>query len=72
MYTIVRKTIGLPDYLNTYLGKEEDCFLFETEHEAKECLQLCFENGANINDEKHGMVRYFISEYEPRYTPIEY
>ena len=72
MYTIVRKTIGLPDYLNTYLGKEEDCFIFETEYEAKECLQLCFENGALINDDRYGKVRYFVEEYEPKYIPMEF
>lgn len=72
MYTIVRRTIGLPDYFDDYLGKDEECFLFDTEHEANKCLQLCFENGENINDERYGLVRYFITECEPRYIPREY
>ena len=70
MFTIVRKSIGLPDYLNTYLGKEDDCFLFETEYEAYKCLQLCFENGADINDERYGMVRYFVAEYGGKHGTV--
>jgi len=63
MYTIVRHRIGMPDYLDTYLGDQGECFLFETEYEAYRCLQHCFENGADINDERYGMVRYFVTKY---------
>ena len=38
-YTIVRKYYGLPDYLNTNLSEKEDCFCFNTEHEANKCLR---------------------------------
>lgn len=44
-YTIIRKYYGLPDYLNTDLSKKEDCFAFDTEYEAKQCLRDIFENG---------------------------
>ena len=39
-YTIMMKTYGLPDYFNKDLSEEEDCFIFESEREANECLKL--------------------------------
>lgn len=42
-YTIIRKYYGFPDYLNTDLSKKEDCFAFDTEYEAKQCLRDIFE-----------------------------
>lgn len=70
MYTIVRKRIGMPDYFNIYLCEVEDCFLFETEYEAYKCLQLCFENGADINDEHYGMCRHFVAEYGGKHGTV--
>lgn len=52
-YTIIRKYYGLPDYLNTDLSKKEDCFAFDTEYEAKQCLRDIFENGEWMEDEKY-------------------
>ena len=49
-YTIIRKYYGLPDYLNTDLSKKEDCFAFDTEYEAKQCLRDIFENGEWMED----------------------
>ena len=59
-YTIVRKYYGLPDYLNTDLSEKEDCFSFNTEHEANKCLRNVFENGEWMEDEKYGKVRYYV------------
>ena len=42
-YNIIRKYYGFPDYLNTDLSKKEDCFAFDTEYEAKQCLRDIFE-----------------------------
>lgn len=60
-WTIVRKYYSLPDDMNTYLGKEEDgdCFIFDTELEAIHCLNVLFEHGEWIEDEKYGKVRYY-------------
>ena len=71
MFTIVRKYIesAAPD---TILGKEEECFVFDTERQAYKCLELCFDNGKIYNDEKYGKVRCYITEYIPHYTPIIY
>ena len=51
---------GLPDYLNTDLSKKEDCFAFDTEYEAKQCLRDIFENGEWMEDEKYGKVRHYV------------
>lgn len=70
-YTIIMKYYGLPDYCNIDLGKEEDCFLFDTEQEAKHCIELCFENGAWFNDLKYGKVRYYVEKKKYNYSWIE-
>ena len=59
-YTIMMKTYGLPDYFNKDLSEEEDCFIFDTEREANECLKLIFNNGNWIDDIKYGKVRYYV------------
>ena len=43
-YTIMMKTYGLPDYFNKDLSEEDDCFIFDTEREANECLKSIFNN----------------------------
>lgn len=30
----------MPDYLDRDLGKEDDCFLFETQKEAERCAEI--------------------------------
>ena len=50
-YIIIRKYYGFPNYYDTDLSKKEDCFSFDTEHEAKQCLQdiyLIMVNGWKI------------------------
>lgn len=59
-YTIIMKTYGLPDYFNKDLSEEEDCFMFDTEREANECLKLIFNNGNWIDDIQYGKVRYYV------------
>ena len=59
-YTIMMKTYGLPDYFNKDLSDEEDCFIFDTEREANECLKLIFNNGNWIDDIQYGKVRYYV------------
>ena len=59
-YTIMMKTYGLPDYLNKDLSEEEDCFIFDTEREANECLKSIFNNGDWIYDIQYGKVRYYV------------
>lgn len=59
-FVIMRKGYGLPDYLSTNLSKEDDCFEFDTEHEANHCLKLIFNNGEWMKDEKYGKVRYYV------------
>ena len=44
-YTIIREHYGFPDYINTDLSEKEDCFAFDTECEANQCLRDIFENG---------------------------
>ena len=46
----VRKYYGFPNYLNTDLSEKEDCFCFNTEHEANKCLRDVFENGEWMED----------------------
>ena len=67
-YTIIRKTYGLPDYLNTDLSEDEDCFSFDTEYEANKCLELLFDNGEWIHDERYGKVRYYVEKKEVKRT----
>lgn len=59
-YTIMMKTYGLPDYFNKDLSEEDDCFIFDTEREANECLKLIFNNGNWIDDIQYGKVRYYV------------
>ena len=60
-YTIMMKTYGLPDYLDNDLSEEEeDCFIFDTEREANECLKSIFNNGNWIDDIQYGKVRYYV------------
>lgn len=40
MFTVYEHTIGMPDYLDRDLGKEDDCFLFETQKEAERCSEI--------------------------------
>ena len=65
-YTIVRKYYGLPDYLSTDLSEKEDCFCFNTEHEANKCLRDVFENGEWMEDEKYWKVRYYVERRTER------
>ena len=68
-YTIMMKTYGLPDYFNKDLSDEEDCFIFDTEREANECLKSIFNNGEIIDDEQYGRVRYYVGRVkEKRYN----
>lgn len=67
-YTIIRKTYGLPDYLNTDLSEEEDCFCFDTEYKANKCLELLFDNGNWMNDERYGKIRYYVERKEVKHT----
>lgn len=59
-YTIVRKYYGLPDYLSTDMLDEDECFCFNTEHEANKCLYAIFKGGELMQDEKYGKVRYYV------------
>ena len=42
------------------LSEEDDCFIFDTEREANECLKLIFNNGDWIDDIQYGKVRYYV------------
>ena len=58
-YTIFRQSIGFPhDPID--LSDEEECFAFDTEQEANECLKLIFDNGNWIDDIQYGKVRYYV------------
>lgn len=70
-YTIIRKTYGLSDNYNVDLGKENDCFLFDTEKQAYKCLELMFENGSWFNDEQYGKVRYYVEKRQYNYICVE-
>ena len=59
-YTIMMKTYGIPDYLDNDLSEEEDCFIFDTEREANECLKSIFNNGNWIDDVQYCKVRYYV------------
>ena len=61
-YTIIMKIYGLPAYFNKDLSEDEDCFIFDTEKEANECLKLIFNNANWIYDEQYGKVRYYVEE----------
>nr|DAQ99796.1 MAG TPA: hypothetical protein [Caudoviricetes sp.] len=61
-YIIIRKYYGFPNYYDTDLSKKEDCFSFDTEHEAKQCLQDIFNNGKWMEDKKHGKIRHYIEK----------
>ena len=63
-YTIIRKYYGLPDYLNTDLSKEEDCFSFDTEYEAEKCIKDIFNNGEWMHDERDGKIRHYVKRKE--------
>lgn len=67
-YTIIRKTYGLPDYLNVDLSEEEDCFCFNTEYEANKCLEVLFNNGEWMHDERYGKVRHYVERKEVKHT----
>lgn len=71
-YTIIRKYYGLPDYFNKDLSEEEDCFTFDTEQEANKCLELCFDRGNWMNDERHGKIRHFAALRKVRHTIYGY
>ena len=64
-YTIIREYYGFPDYLNTDLSKKEDCFAFDTEYEANQCLRDIFENGEwmDIQIKLHSIIIFFIRRY---------
>lgn len=59
-YVIMRKCYGFPDYLNTDMSDEEECFSFNTENKANKCLRDIFKNGEWMEDEKYGKVRYYV------------
>lgn len=65
-WTVVRKTYGLPDYMNKYLAKEPDgdCFIFDTEREAIQCINTIFNHGEWIDDEFYGKVRYYADVFD--------
>lgn len=64
-YTIFRKAIGFPhDPID--LSDEEECFAFDTEQEANECLKLIFDNGEIIDDEQYGRVRYYVGRVKEK------
>ena len=67
-YTIVRKYYGLPDYLNTDLSEVEECFIFDTEAEAEHCINLIFNNGEWMQDERHGKIRHYAERREVKHT----
>ena len=71
-YTIIRKYEGLPDYLNTDLSEEDDCFCFDTEYEANKCLSLIFNNGNWMLDEKYGVVRYYGEQRKVNHRRCEF
>ena len=71
-YTIVRKYYGLPDYLNTDLSEEEDCFCFDIEYEANKCLAFIFNNGNWMHDEKYGLVRHYVEQRKLRHRMYEF
>ena len=64
-YTIFMKTIGLP-HDDIDLSDEEECFAFDTEKEANECLKLIFNNGEIIDDEQYGRVRYYVGRVKEK------
>lgn len=59
-YVIMREHYGFPEYLDTDLSDEEDCFDFDTEYEANQCLKQIFNNGEWMKDERYGKVRYYV------------
>lgn len=61
-YIIMRKYYGFPNYYDTDLSKKEDYFSFDTEHEAKQCLQDIFNNGKWMEDKKNGKIRHYIEK----------
>lgn len=61
-YVIIRRYYGIPDYCDTDLSKEEDCFAFDTEYEANKCLRDIFENGEWMEDMKHGKIRHYVKK----------
>lgn len=65
-YVIMRKRYGLPEYLVTDLSEEEDCFEFDTEYEANQCLKQIFNNGEWMRDERYGKVRYYVERRTER------
>ena len=65
-YTIMMKKYGLPDYFNKDLSEEDDCFIFDTEREANECLKLIFNNGNWIDDIQYGKVRYYVGRVKEK------
>ena len=71
-YTIMRTYYGLPDYFDTALSKEEDCFCFDTEEEAETCLKLIFDNGEWMEDMRYGKVRYYVTRRQENRTLYEY
>ena len=66
MYTIVRKEYG--SNFRTYLGEEDDCYIFYTERQANNCIDLCFNSGKYIDDERWGKVHYYASAFIPTYV----
>ena len=44
------------------ISEDEDCFIFDTEREANECLKLIFNNGCWIDDIQYGKVRYYVEQ----------
>ena len=71
-YTIIRKYYGLPDYLNSDLSEEEECFIFETEKEACRCIDLIFEHGYWMHDERYGKIRHYVERKKVKNTMYEY
>lgn len=59
-YTIIRKYYGINYSVD--ISEEEDCFIFNTETEAKQCLKSIFNNGDWMEDERYGKVRYYIEQ----------
>lgn len=61
-YTIIRKFYRAPSYINMDLSEEDNSFCFDSESEANHCLNLIFNNGEWMQDEKFGKVRHYVDK----------
>lgn len=61
MYRIVKYDCG---YTYNLDDEEDGIYLFDTEAEAYRCLEICFDNGKWINDERYGRIRYYVECFD--------